>query len=329
MGSKEYNCPLCNTMGIIDTFPNDYNQHFYECNICGRFAIPDDFLDQYDKDKLASYLFYNQKIYSKKDNRFFYYFGTEKYFQYLKGENPYALLVTLDELNNWYPLSFSLKIDYILLALAHLSKYSGDNIILEYEKYYSLFFIIRFNKNKKIQNDDLYHQFDYLVKYLRDIEYIQNIPINNGSQITILPNGWKRIDDLQKNQSNNKQAFIAMQFGEETKDLREALRKGIEKAGYIPFFIDEKQHNSQIVPEILYEIKNSKFLVAEFSDNNNGAYYEAGYAAGLGKEVIHVCSEDKFNEKGHFDIKQKSSILYKSIDEIPNALHKRIEATII
>ena len=72
-------------------------------------------------------------------------------------------------------------------------------------------------------------------------------------------------------------------------------------------------------------------MVDEFSTasiNNNGAYYEAGYAAGLGKEVIHICNDIKFREEGHFDIKQKSAVLWKTEDEIAELLFKRIEATI-
>ena len=57
-------------------------------------------------------------------------------------------------------------------------------------------------------------------------------------------------------------------------------------------------------------------------------YLLAGYAAGLGKEVIHICNNDKFKEEGHFDIKQKSTVLWETVDDIQDALFRRIEATI-
>jgi len=38
---------------------------------------------------------------------------------------------------------------------------------------------------------------------------------------------------------------------------------------------------------------------------NPGAYWEAGYAEGLGKPVIYTCEEAKFVEASHFDTKRK------------------------
>jgi nucleoside 2-deoxyribosyltransferase len=134
--------------------------------------------------------------------------------------------------------------------------------------------------------------------------------------------------ELQKNQINSKQVFVAMSFSENMKEVQEKIEEGIRQAGYIPHVMNKSEHNNQIVPEILYQIKQSKFIVAEFSTNNNGAYYEAGYAAGLGKEVIHICNNDKFKEEGHFDIKQKSTVLWETVDDIQDALFRRIEATI-
>jgi len=119
-----------------------------------------------------------------------------------------------------------------------------------------------------------------------------------------------------------------MAFSDHTKNIREKIRQGIKEAKYEPRFMDEIEHNNQIVPEILYEIRKSKFIIAELTGHNNGAYYEAGYAAGLGKEVIHICSKETFGSDGHFDVKQKSNILWNNENEIPDLLYKRIEATI-
>ena len=121
-----------------------------------------------------------------------------------------------------------------------------------------------------------------------------------------------------------------MKFGEETLDLRDALKQAISKAGYLPVLIDEVQYNGQIVPEMLYQIRESRFVIAELSHHNNGAYYEAGYALGLGKEVIHICEEEAMGSKLHFDVKQVNTITYKAddLDGLKERLTKRIQATI-
>ena len=98
--------------------------------------------------------------------------------------------------------------------------------------------------------------------------------------------------------------------------------------GFNVRIMDEIEHNHQIVPEMLYEIRNSRFVIAELSHHNNGAYYEAGYALGLGKEVIHICDKKELKSGLHFDVAQVNTIFYDSIDEIPEKLRKRIEATI-
>ena len=120
-----------------------------------------------------------------------------------------------------------------------------------------------------------------------------------------------------------------MSFADDMTTVREAIRQAIIKAEYNPIIMDEIKHNNQIIPKMLYEIRQSKFIVAEFTGHNNGAYYEAGYAAGLGKEVIHICKKDSFNVDGHFDIKQKATILWGNEDELTETLYGWIKGTII
>lgn len=93
--------------------------------------------------------------------------------------------------------------------------------------------------------------------------------------------------------------------------------------------MDELEHNGQIVPEMLYQIRQAKFVVADLTHKNNGAYYEAGYALGNGKPVIQLCRSDEFNGSGHFDVKQICTILWNSESEIKDKLVDRIRATIV
>ena len=116
-----------------------------------------------------------------------------------------------------------------------------------------------------------------------------------------------------------------MKFGDDTIPLREAIRKGITNAGYVAVFIDEVQHNDFITPELLKHIRDSKFVVVDLTHQNNGAYFEEGYAMGLGKPVIQLCKQDT---KLHFDIAQKNTIMWHSEGDIPDKLCNRIKATI-
>lgn len=143
--------------------------------------------------------------------------------------------------------------------------------------------------------------------------------------------GWQKIDELRKQEQIVQQGFIAMSFREETRPIREAFRTAMKESGYSAAVIDEKEHNNQIVPEIFYEIARSKFVVVDVTYPNYGAYYEAGYAQALGKQVIICCREEEFHDKStrpHFDISQKSMVVWKDEADLVQRLKRRIEATV-
>lgn len=176
--------------------------------------------------------------------------------------------------------------------------------------------------------DDCESEIKYFLDYLSKCEYIQ---YNDGpseeewTELSLMPKGYARVDELQKNTAYGRNVLVAMKFGDDTKELREAIRAGIIKADYIPVFIDEVQHNELITPELLKQIRDSKFVVVDLTHQNNGAYFEEGYAMGLGKPVIQLC---KVGTILHFDIAQKNTIMWDSEDDIPNRLYNRIKATI-
>ena len=66
---------------------------------------------------------------------------------------------------------------------------------------------------------------------------------------------------------------------------------------------------------------------------NYGAYYEAGYAQALGKQVIICCRKAEFDDKEnkdrpHFDIAQKAMVVWEDENDLVRRLKKRIEATV-
>lgn len=143
--------------------------------------------------------------------------------------------------------------------------------------------------------------------------------------------GWEKIDELTKRLTEVNQGFIAMSYSEEAKPILETFRSAIKDSGYDARIIGEKEHNHQIVPEMFYEIERSKFMVVDVTLQNFGAYYEAGYAQALGKEVIVCCSKEVFDDpkrKPHFDIAQKPIIIWTDLDDLKERLIRRIQATV-
>jgi nucleoside 2-deoxyribosyltransferase len=58
---------------------------------------------------------------------------------------------------------------------------------------------------------------------------------------------------------------------------------------------------------IITQIRDSKFIVADFTKNRGGVYYEAGVAFGLGIDVVNVCDADCLKDGAadrlHFDVR--------------------------
>lgn len=163
---------------------------------------------------------------------------------------------------------------------------------------------------------------------------------SEGTTITLTKKGWERVEDLERGTAALPlQAFVAMWFADRQKDpkwhdvLEDAwesgLRQGAKDAGYDAVRIDLKEHNNKICDEIVTEIRRSRFVIADFTGDRGGVYYEAGYALGMGKQVIWCCSREWHDEHGvHFDTRQYNHILWDAADDLRAKLRARIGATI-
>ena len=57
------------------------------------------------------------------------------------------------------------------------------------------------------------------------------------------------------------------------------------------------------------QIRDSAFVIVDLTHANPGAYWEAGYAEGLGKPVIYICEKAKFEKDStHFDTNHCTTI---------------------
>ena len=73
--------------------------------------------------------------------------------------------------------------------------------------------------------------------------------------------------------------------------------------------------------------RRSRFVVAEFSGNRGGVYFEAGFAMGLGLPVVWVVRESDLPDV-HFDTNHFNHITWATVEELRIKLQRRIEATI-
>ena len=81
------------------------------------------------------------------------------------------------------------------------------------------------------------------------------------------------------------------------------------------------------------EIRRCRFLIADLSDDNAGAYWEAGFAEGLGKPVIYVCraKEGGVEKRTHFDANHRHTVRWdlSTLDETAKRLKAVIRNTLL
>jgi hypothetical protein len=170
----------------------------------------------------------------------------------------------------------------------------------------------------------------YLVNdFLKAAEFLTE-KAHGSRAYTITPSGWQRIDDLRHTQSKSTKAFIAMSFALELNEFFiRGVEPGVRAAGYEALRIDRTEHNNRIDDEIIAAIRQTKFLVADYTNNRGGVYYEAGFAQGLDHDVIWTVRKDHLDDV-HFDTRQYNFIQWEANDlpGFAKALQHRIEATI-
>ena len=111
----------------------------------------------------------------------------------------------------------------------------------------------------------------------------------------------------------------------------QSIAPAIRSAGYRPLRIDQKEHLNKIEDEIVAEIRRSRFIVADFTQGDDGArggvYYEAGFAKGLGLPVILTCRAESFH-RVHFDTNHYNHIVWDSHEDLRARLKNRILAVV-
>jgi hypothetical protein len=167
----------------------------------------------------------------------------------------------------------------------------------------------------------------FLAKLLID-ESLVSAPAGDPQLLTVTAIGFIRADELGAKSTASAQGFVAMWFSPETNDAWQGgFHPGVVAAGYDPLRVDMVEHANKICDEIVAEIRRSRFVVADFTGQRGGVYFEAGFALGLGLPVIWTCRADEV-ERLHFDIRQYNCIGWTSPEELLARLSVRIQALI-
>jgi nucleoside 2-deoxyribosyltransferase len=221
--------------------------------------------------------------------------------------------------------SFHSRADMVLMNFEKQTEYAGQLIELTVYEFIRKVWCLNAN------------ELDEILGYLCSIG---RLSIEDGSRslskpyccsrFKIGPDGWAHLEKLKSINADMQQGFVAMWFDPSmARVYEEAIDPGIDGAGYKPFKIDQKEHTGKIDDEIIAQIRRSRFVVADFTGHRGGVYFEAGFARGLGIEVIWTCREDHLNDI-HFDIRQYNCIVWEenNLEKFRKRLQYRIESVL-
>lgn len=160
-------------------------------------------------------------------------------------------------------------------------------------------------------SSDFFREYNYNV-------YLTQHGINTG------------LEKFSLNKSSTK-CFVAMAFDDDLNYLmNDVFRPGAEEAGFQAMRIDIKEHNENIDDHIIVEIKESRFVIVDLTHQKQGVYWEAGFAEGLGKQVIYTCRKEEIGNV-HFDLNHRNIILWEEgqVDNFKKRLIDRIKVTVL
>jgi hypothetical protein len=145
--------------------------------------------------------------------------------------------------------------------------------------------------------------------------------------------GWARYEELWRGRAESRRAFMAMRFGNPELDrvVDVCFKPAVEKTGFKLERLNDNPEAGSITNRMRLEILRSRFAVVDLTGNNPGAYWEAGYAEGLGKPVIYTCERLFFDKtKTHFDVAQQQHVLWDAnrLDDAAAELKQCIRVTL-
>jgi hypothetical protein len=150
----------------------------------------------------------------------------------------------------------------------------------------------------------------------------------SGDDFQLTMKGWEAVSPVGGGGTPGL-GFVAMSFDP---SLDPAFDNGIKAAieadcGLAAYRVDRSHHNEKIDDHILAGIRRAQFVVADFTLQRPGVYFEAGFGLALGRIVIWTCRDDDFGNL-HFDTRQYNHIKWSTPEDLRGKLADRIRATV-
>lgn len=292
-------CPLCHRHDAELTTAFDTKNNLFQCQTCGNYVMTRPAVLRVEEDDVVGRRHILSGLARQANRR-----GAELL---ISTENVVELLSSVRSPGT--PLD---GMDKALLLMKQMTSALGETVHLS-----AMDYPVIFATGKS--------EFSYILNSL-SIEGLVENP--GGGEYRITLDGWRRLEELRLVSADGNKAFVAMSFNDE---MRVAWTGAIEPAlrdtGFEPLRVDVVEHNEKIDDLIISEIRQSSLVVADFTGQRGGVYFEAGFAMGLGIPVIWTCRSGE-EELLHFDTRQYNHIIWADEAELRRHLTDRIGATV-
>ncbi len=146
--------------------------------------------------------------------------------------------------------------------------------------------------------------------------------------LNLTPEGWEVYGRIDRGDTNTRIVFMAMEYNKADLDaVFFHFQKAVAATGFDLRKLDDSLRAGLIDDQLRVKIRQSKFVISDLTYKNSGAYWEAGYAEGLGKQVIYLCEKSHWEEnKTHFDTNHHTTVIW-SLSTIEEDM-KKLKATI-
>jgi hypothetical protein len=170
----------------------------------------------------------------------------------------------------------------------------------------------------------------YLIRNLKHASLLNET--SGVDSVCLSLEGWHKYEELKRGRTHSKKAFMAMEFGNDRLDkVYKAFKASTAATGFNLTRMDELPEAGLIDNRLRVEIQTSRFLVVDLTNDNRGAYWEAGFAEGLTKRVFYTCDKSFFAEKKtHFDANHSYTVLWEveKLNKAAEELKLAIRATL-
>ena len=213
--------------------------------------------------------------------------------------------------------------DYVTPAeqAKNLIRYIGDNV-----KKTGCHINIAFSKTPGIigaQSLELAQEIIDELQERRLIKIGRRYVVGDGEviiqNVTLSLNGWEQYEEEQRGKFAGNYGFLAMQFDDPEHETfaKEVLKPAVETGTGFELHDQRDKSKAGSIDNLLrVNIRDARFVIVDLTHDNRGAYWEAGYAEGLGKPVVYICTKEKFDEAGtHFDTNHLTTVQWSSGEE--------------